>query len=225
MTIRPRESLSGRALDLEAWNRRAHYELFRKYDQPFFSVTVDVDVTTLWNLSRRPRGPSFFLTSLFLMLQSVNDTEAFRLRLRQRGVWVHEAVAVGATVLKGDDTFAFARIEASNTLAQFVASGKNAIARSSVAGVGRRDTLRDDIVFHSVLPWLRLRSFTNALPGNDSIPRIVFGKATERPRRVSMPVAVEVHHALVDGLDVARFLERFQTRLQETKTSNLKSKN
>jgi chloramphenicol O-acetyltransferase len=28
-----------------------------------------------------------------------------------------------------------------------------------------------------------------------------------------MPVAVEVHHAVVDGLDVARFMERFQHAL------------
>ena len=216
MTIRSRELRSGRSIDVKAWKRRAHYELFRKYEQPFFSVTVDVDVTTLWNRSRQPRGPSFFLTSLFLMLQSVNDTEAFRLRLRRRGVWLHDAVAVGATVLKTDETFGFARIEPCNTLAQFVAKGEAAIAQTKrVRGERASATWRvagDDIVFHSVLPWLRLRSFTNALPGDDSIPRIVFGKAAEG-RRVKMPVAVEVHHALVDGLDVARFLERFQARL------------
>ena len=28
-----------------------------------------------------------------------------------------------------------------------------------------------------------------------------------------MPLAIEVHHALVDGLDVARFLERFEDDL------------
>jgi chloramphenicol O-acetyltransferase type A len=60
-----------------------------------------------------------------------------------------------------------------------------------------------------VLPWLRFTSFTNALPGgDDSIPRIVFGRCVRDRRRMKMPVAVEVHHALVDGLDVARFFER-----------------
>ena len=216
MTISARQSLSGRSLDIKAWKRRAHYELFRRYEQPFFSVTVDVDVTRLWNWSRRARGRSFFLTSLFLMLQSLNDTEAFRLRLRKRGVWLHDAVAVGATGLKADDTFGFARIEPCRTLEQFVANGEAVIARTKQVRAERPGAkwpvAGDDIVFHSVLPWLRLQSFTNALPGKDSIPRIVFGKAAGR-RRVKMPVAVEVHHALVDGLDVARFLERFQARL------------
>ena len=32
---------------------------------------------------------------------------------------------------------------------------------------------------------------------------------------MTMPVAVEVHHALVDGLDVARFFERFGQRVRQ----------
>ena len=32
-------------------------------------------------------------------------------------------------------------------------------------------------------------------------------------KRMKMPVSVEVHHALVDGLDVARFFERFAANL------------
>jgi chloramphenicol O-acetyltransferase len=42
-------------------------------------------------------------------------------------------------------------------------------------GLRSPEKASDDIVFHSVLPWLRFTSFTNALPGKgDSIPRIVF---------------------------------------------------
>ena len=32
---------------------------------------------------------------------------------------------------------------------------------------------------------------------------------------MKMPVAVEVHHALADGLDVARFFERFAANLDD----------
>jgi chloramphenicol O-acetyltransferase type A len=73
----------------------------------------------------------------------------------------------------------------------------------------------DDIVYQSSLPWLRFTSFTNAIGGGDSIPRIVFGKCEIQGRRFLMPMSVEVHHALVDGLDVARFVERFQDELSE----------
>jgi chloramphenicol O-acetyltransferase type A len=208
----------GAFIDLKKWKRRDHYLWFRKYAQPFFSVTVDVDVTSVWNASRKRGAPSFFLSSVFNMLKAANDVEAFRLRLRARGVWRHDRVAVGPTIMRTDETFGFVRLEPAASLAAFAAQGKTAIAEAAspkVLAPSRQVT--DDIVFHSVLPWLRFTSFTNALPGGgDSIPRIVFGRCVRDGRRMKMPVAVEVHHALVDGLDVARFFDRFNGYLDPT---------
>ena len=205
----------GGLIDLRKWKRRDHYLWFRQYERPFFSVTVDVDVTAAWNRSRRAGTPSFFLTSLFLMLKAANDVEAFRLRVRPRGVWRHDRVGVGPTILRPDETFGFARLEPEGSLGQFAARGEAAIAQALARKkLDLAKKITDDIVFHSVLPWIRFTSFSNALPGKgDSIPRIVFGRCTRERGRMKMPVAVEVHHALVDGLDVARFFERFAANL------------
>ena len=202
-------------IDLKNWKRRDHYLWFRKYAQPFFSVTVDVDVTSAWNASRKRGAPSFFLSSVFHMLKAANDVEAFRLRLRARGVWRHDRVAVGPTIMRTDETFGFVRLEPAASLAAFAAHGRAAIAEAAARKVlAPSKQVGDDIVFHSVLPWLRFTSFTNAQPGGgDSIPRIVFGRCARHQRRMKMPVAVEVHHALVDGLDVARFFDRFNSHL------------
>jgi chloramphenicol O-acetyltransferase type A len=202
-------------IDLKNWKRRDHYVWFRKYAQPFFSVTVDVDVTSVWNASRKRDAPTFFLSSVFYMLKAANEVEAFRLRLRARGVWRHDRVAVGPTIMRTDETFGFVRLEPAASLAAFAAHGKTAIAEAAASKVlAPSRQVTDDIVFHSVLPWLRFTAFTNALPGDgDSIPRIVFGRCARQGTRMTMPVAVEVHHALVDGLDVARFFDRFNDYL------------
>jgi chloramphenicol O-acetyltransferase type A len=205
----------GHAIDLARWKRREHYEHFRGYRQPFFSVCVDMDATRLWRRSKAAGGPPFFLSSLFLMLRAANATEAFRLRLRKRGVWRHDRVAVGPTLLRPDHTFAFARIESSANLKRFIASGNKAMAESAAREELDPNPGEDDIVYHSSLPWLRFTSFTNAIGGSDSIPRIVFGKCAREGHRYLMPMSVEVHHAVVDGLDVARFTERFQDALTE----------
>jgi len=206
----------GGPIDLSTWKRRDHYLWFRKYEQPFFSLTVEVDVTATWNASRKPGSPSFFLSSVFLMLNAANDVEAFRLRLRPRGVWRHDRLAVGPTIMRRDETFGFVRLEHANTLEQFVAQGNKAIAATAVrTGLTSPKKTSDDIIFHSVLPWIRFTSFTNALPGKgDSIPRVVFGQCLRERGRMKMPVSVEVHHALVDGLDVARFVERLAANFE-----------
>src|SRR5437868_14635029 len=109
----------GHAIDLAKWKRREHYRHFKDYQQPFFSVCVDMDATRLWRRCKAAGGPPFFLSSLFLMLRAANATEAFRLRVRRRGVWLHDRVAVGPTVLRPDYTFAFTRIDPAATLRQF----------------------------------------------------------------------------------------------------------
>ncbi len=203
-------------IDLRTWKRREHYLWFRRYAQPFFSVTVDVDVTSAWRASRKRGAPSFFLSSVYRMLKAANDVEAFRLRLRPRGVWKHDRVAVGPTIMRPHDTFAFVRLEPADTLDGFAAAAEAAIARAVTGkGLAAAGHVSDDIVFHSVLPWLRFTSFTNALPGkSDSVPRIVFGRCSRQGGRMTMPISIEVHHALVDGLDVARFVERFSNYLE-----------
>jgi chloramphenicol O-acetyltransferase type A len=205
----------GHAIDLASWKRREHYEHFRTYRQPFFSICVEMDATQLWRRSKAAGGPPFFLTSLFLMLRAADATEAFRLRLRKRGVWRHDRLAVGPTLLKPDHTFTFTRIESATTLKRFIAGGRRAMAESASSHELDPNPGQDDIVYHSSLPWLRFTAFTNAIDGGDSIPRVVFGKCAKQGTRYLMPMGVEVHHAVVDGLDVARFTERFQDAISE----------
>lgn len=206
---------AGHFLDLASWNRRQHFDLFRGFENPFFSVCVDVDATALWETCQGAGSPSFYIATLFRSLRAANDSEAFRMRIRGDCVWVHDSVRASATVLRDDETFGFGIFPPAPSFADF---------QNHAAGEMRRAKQphpleiphpgEDDLIYHSSLPWMRFTAFTNALNGgSDSVPRIVFGKCTEHSGRWLLPVAVEVHHALVDGLDVARYLERFETSL------------
>lgn len=209
---------AGHFLDVSSWKRRQHFDLFRGFETPFFSVCVDVDASAVWEMCRGAGSPSFYLASLFLSLRAANETEAFRMRIRNDRVWIHDSIRASATVLRDDETFGFAIFPPAPSFAAFNshAAGEMAAAKKPVPLTIPRPG-EDDLVYHSSLPWMRFTSFTNALNGGkDSVPRIVFGKCELRDGRWLMPVAVEVHHALVDGLDVARFLERFQRGLSDS---------
>lgn len=206
---------AGHFLDLASWNRRQHFDLFRGFENPFFSVCVDVDATALWETCKGAGSPSFYIATLFRSLRAANETEAFRRRIRGDRIWVHHSVRASATVLRADQTFGFAIIPPAATFADFHRDGVEEMRRAKIPRpleIPRPG--EDDLVYHSSLPWMRFTAFTNALNGGkDSVPRIVFGKCEQRNGRWLLPIAVEVHHALVDGLDVARYLERFETGL------------
>jgi chloramphenicol O-acetyltransferase type A len=204
----------GRFLDLEGWKRREHFDLYRGLERPFWSVTAEVDVTRVWGESAASGRP-FFLATCFATLAALNATDAFRLRIRPDGVWLHDSVALSTTVLRDDETFGFAVLRPRAAFDEFAAAARTAMdAGRTSSRLATPPAGADDVVFHSSLPWLRFTAFTNALGRpDDCIPRIVFGRASEAGGVRKMPVAVEVHHALVDGLDVARFFERFEAAL------------
>jgi chloramphenicol O-acetyltransferase type A len=210
----------GRFLDLETWKRRQHYALFRAMPNPWFSICMDVDVTVQRERARRD-GDSFFLGALFAAMRAANQTEAFRMRLRAEEVWVHDRVDASTTILMPDETFRFVQLPGHDRFADYQASSRREMDRVRADGTLGAQPGRDDLIYHSTLPWIRFTAFSNPFGStDDAIPRLVFGKCFEAGGRWHMPIAVEVHHALVDGLDVARFAERFQAGLDEPSGSD-----
>jgi chloramphenicol O-acetyltransferase type A len=169
-----------------------------------------------------PGGPSFFLATLFASLRASNAIEEFRLRLRPEAVWLHERVDVGSTVLRHDETFGFAYFAWCDSFARFEQDARVEVDRvaASTGALDPQDE-RDDLVYHSVLPWIRLTGFIHARRRRplDSIPRIVFGKHFEREGERWLPVCVDAHHALIDGLHVGRWLARFEQELATVATA------
>ena len=202
---------SGRFLDVQTWKRREHFELYRRFANPFFAVTVELDVTDLWQRSRSPEGPSFFLATLFCAVRAANAVEAFRARVRNDRVWIHDRVSIKPTVMRADETFGIARLELADTFAEFATRSAPIVREACEIRPLVIDHPTDDVVYQTTLPWLRFTSFSNALKGNgDSVPRVAFGRCSEDRGRWKLPVSVEVHHAVVDGVDVARFLDELQ---------------
>ena len=47
----------------------------------------------------------------------------------------------------------------------------------------------------------------------DSIPRIAWGKFFSKGDRIKMPLSVQIHHALADGIHVGRYFNLVQEYL------------
>ena len=211
----------GHYLDIDAWSRKSQFDFFRRYSQPFFSICAEVDVTATVRYCRH-HELSFFLASWFMCLEMLNSQEEFRYRLRGDQVWVHDRIHVSTTVLRDDETFGFCHLPSRDDFDAFEHFGKAAIdAERSSSGLTTEST-RDDVIHGSVLPWLRFTSISHARHSvvSDSIPKIAFGRRTQlSDERFVMPMSVEAHHALLDGLHVSRLFERFEGLLAAPESS------
>jgi len=207
---------SPRKLDLKLWSRREHFEYFRSFEEPFFNVCVDLDVTKLIARCQADRKLSFFACTLYLSLKAANEVESFRYRIRGHDVIVYEVIHGGSAILRDDETFGLGFFEFTPNFAQFAPQVRRVIDAVKQGPPGlRRASERDDMMRYSVLPWITFTSFSHAHASRegDSIPRLVFGKYRLVGDSFQMPLSVEVHHALVDGIHVGDFLQRFQQHL------------
>ena len=199
-------------LDLETWYRRQTFEFFIGYTNPYFNVGAKLDVTGLLTFVRSRPGLRVSSAVHYFGLRAANETEPFRYRLKDRNIIVYDVINGGTTVLLPNESFAYAYFDYHHDFDKFVAEMSKAVddVRNDTGPL--KPTMRDDVIYHTTLPWISFTSFAHArTPGRgDSVPRFVFGKFTEENGRTMMPFSVEVHHALMDGLHVGRFLARFE---------------
>ena len=73
----------------------------------------------------------------------------------------------------------------------------------------------ENVIHFSAIPWVDFTSLSHArsFSFRDSMPKISFGKVTEKEGVKSMPVSIHVHHGLMDGYHVGQFVDKFQELL------------
>ncbi|WP_294298552.1 CatA-like O-acetyltransferase [uncultured Chryseobacterium sp.] len=205
-----------KVIDIERWNRKEHYEFFSGMASPYFGFTSEVDCTKAYD-NAKESGQSFFATYLHKSMIAVNSVDELRLRIADEQVILYDQVHVGSTIGRPDGTFGFSFFHYSEDFEVFNAGLQDQIKKvHHSTGLGiRNEVLPLNHIRHTTIPW---NSFSALLhPTNfdpkESIPKITFGKFSIRESRKFLPVSVEAHHGLADGLHLAKYFEEFQRLL------------
>jgi chloramphenicol O-acetyltransferase type A len=204
-------------LDVTSWARRDLFEFFRGYDNPYFNVCTRLDVTELLALLRNRPGVSVSLTYHYFALRVANEIEPFRYRLRDGKVIVYDVINGGTTVLLRNESFSFAYFNYTEDFEKFMFEAQRAVTEVQRANGPFMPRSSDDTIHFTTLPWVSFTSFAHARNWGreDSVPKIAFGKFIREKEHILLPISVEVHHALMDGLHVGRYLARLEEALVE----------
>lgn len=201
-------------VDISAWERRSTYEFFLDYDDPFFNIAANLDVTRLYRFCKT-NDVAFSLAILFVSQQSANEIRELRLRIVDERVIEFDRVEATQTILNDDETFSFCYFEHKENIIEFDRAGKLARDKYKKLKTFDVETDRVDLIYYSAIPWISFTSFKHASRHNNrqTVPRMVFGKIFDEGDRKKMPFSVEAHHALVDGIHVGRLFNLFQSKL------------
>ena len=146
-----------------------------------------------------------------------------RQRIRGEQLVEHEVIHPLITVLGDDDLFGVVTLTYEACFATFASKAAESLAKAK-EGTSLNEFphdqegkfVRDDLLSITILPWLAFTGFAiTRKPQVDCIPLLAFGKVQAVGDRYLLPFFVNFHHALADGLHVARFVKYIEEEAQE----------
>jgi chloramphenicol O-acetyltransferase type A len=203
-------------IEIENWKRRATFEFYRHFENPFFNLTAPVDATNLYRFCKK-QNLSFSIAALFYSIQTANEIPEFKIRLMGEKLVEFDKIEATQTILNDDETFSFCYFELKDDVFEFNEAGKKSVEKYKKLKTFDVETDRIDLIYYSTIPWISFTSFKNAtrLDYSMTIPRIVFGKFFEENGKIKLPHSVEVHHAMMDGIHVGKYFNRLQEKFDK----------
>jgi chloramphenicol O-acetyltransferase type A len=206
-----------RKIEIDTWQRRDPYKFFSSMASPHFSLTADVDLT-VFRPAVKESGHSFTVAMVYVIGRAANRVPELRCRIRGEQVIEHEIVHPTATILLDDDRFSFCIFDYNPDFAAFADAAEAEITQTKADPLVKA-VPGDDLLYMTCLPWTSFTSFVHPVMGpDDSVPRIAWGKYFQDGNRQKMPLNIQVHHGMVDGLHAGRFFNAVQELLDHPET-------
>jgi chloramphenicol O-acetyltransferase type A len=178
-------------------------------------MCANVDLTAFYTAVKQ-RGCSLTVAMVYVITRASNEIPEFRYRIREGEVIEHEIVNPGFTILVEEDVFSFCFADYVEDFSAFAAGAAERIALVR-EHPWVHQVPQDDVLYMTAIPWVSFTSFLHPmrLQPADSIPRFVWGKFFEEGELLKMPLGVQGHHALIDGVHVGKFYAEVQDYLQQ----------
>jgi chloramphenicol O-acetyltransferase type A len=126
----------------------------------------------------------------------------------------YDTIHVSPTIGREDGTFGFGFFEYHDDIDIFIRNAEKEIERvKKGSGLSvTENTWRPDVIRYSALPWFAFSEMKHvgSIRTGDSVPRISTGKLTQENGLYKLPLSITVHHGLMDGRDVAEFLQKIE---------------
>jgi chloramphenicol O-acetyltransferase type A len=209
-----------RVIDLENWSRRMIFDIYRAYQHPLFGLTANVDVTRFQPFIKGG-GYSYSVAMVYLISRTANGIAEFRYRIRGESVVEHELVHPSTTIPTGENLFSFCYFDYQEDFARFAEQAAGRIAYWQQHPLVENLAERDDMLYMTAIPWVSFTSLMHPIDSHppDSIPRFAWGRFFREGERLLMPLAVQGHHALMDGLHLGRYYRDIQALLDDPERS------
>lgn len=207
-------------INIEEWNRKEHFNAYRDAIKCGFSLTVKLDITQVIPFVKET-GFKFYPVMIYLLSQAVNQHPAFKMSMKEGELILWDRVDPVYTVLHQDtETFSALSVPYSDSFIDFIDSYNQVLQKNENNRSFFPEQAPQNHFNISALPWIHFESFNlNIADFTDYFaPSFTFGKYQTEGSKILMPLAIQVHHAVCDGIHVAKLIDTLQQACTNIKT-------
>lgn len=205
-------------LDMKKWDRAEHFRFFNRLDHPNYSLCAPIDVTGLWSFRQKMKNGNRIIRLsdmiYYAATKAANSIDEMRMRIVDGVPVIFKRIDMGFTHIPDGLTLhancvasydpQFSKTEQAINKARQESDHNPTLSPEGAEG--------QNLFYFSIMPDIPFTTATNPWgnPEEDSVPRILFGKISEKEDKREMPVSVEALHSFVDGLHMGQFYKRMQ---------------
>lgn len=206
-------------INMDTWNRKNIYNHFINNVRCVMSLTAEVDVTKLVDICKK-KDYKFYPTYIYLVSTVINRRDEFKMKYGENGeVLLFDAISPSYTVFNSED-------ESFTKLATRYTQNFNSFYKQVILDMEKYSNKRGfEIDFSnlntfdvSCLPWVSYKSLDLHVfdTGTYLSPVITWGKyELQADNTITMPLTMQIHHAVADGFHVARFFSDIKTETEK----------
>mgnify|MGYP006300757231 CR=1 FL=1 len=205
-------------IDMENWPRKQHFDFFNNFDYPHFNITLDLDITRVYNYIKE-NEISFFKTMVYFVTKTANNIKEFRYRvINNNQVVEFEEINPSFTIMSEENVFSFCNSKYFPDKRRFFRSMEENIKRYKDNPAVSEEEDKIDSIYLTSLPWISFNSITHPIDikNVDSVPRIAWGKYKKEDSKVLLPFSIQVHHGLMDGYHVSKYVDYINGLINNT---------
>lgn len=199
--------------NVEAWQRKKHYHVYNEQVNCGFSLTVKIDITSLYSFISL-RDYRFYPTMIYLLSSIVNKHDEFKLSKKNNELILWDKVHPSFTIFHNQtETFSSLWCEYSDNIHTFMDNYHHQLALyKDDKKLAPQPVQAENIFYISSLPWVSFDSFNLNIANiaSNFTPIFTMGKFYREGDKILLPLSIQVHHAVCDGFHVGRFVHELQ---------------
>ncbi len=207
--------MSFQKIDRQSWERKEYFDHYFTKVPCTYSMTVKLDITPILKAQKK-----LYPSMLYYIARIVNSHAEFRTVFNEKGeLGIYDEMLPSYTIFHKDtETFSNLWTAYTADFDKFCNAYEQDIKQyGNKKGFIGKPNAPQNVFTVSMIPWYTFEGFHLDLQkGYDYLaPIFTMGKYYEDSKKIMLPLAIQVHHAVCDGYHICRFINELQELINQ----------